>query len=190
MGARPRHGRTDDAEQGRRGAKPCAGPGRTNQQGGQTRQSEDTNERRGRAAAQQIPALASGKLLAEINNRIVALTREHYGRGPTKAKTYVLDDLIVCVLRDGLTPLERTIMEATGPDRVLAIRRDFQRAMRAQYSEMIDQLTGRKVLAYISQVHMEPDLTVQTFVIDGPVPGYGALELVHPEEGQTGEMLL
>jgi hypothetical protein len=60
--------------------------------------------------------------------------------------------------------------------------------MRAQYSEMIEQLTGRKVLAYISQVHMEPDLTVQAFVIDGPVPGYGALELVHPEQSQTGEM--
>ena len=47
--------------------------------------------------------LVGGRLLAEITNRIVALMREHYGRGPIKAKTYVLDNLIVCVLSDGFT---------------------------------------------------------------------------------------
>jgi uncharacterized protein YbcI len=126
------------------------------------------------------PPLVGGKLLAEITNRIVALMREHYGRGPIKAKTYVLDNLIVCVLSDGFTAIERTMMEGGEPNRVLDMRRDFQRMMKERYSEMIEQLTGRKVLAFLSQAHIEPDLTIEMFLMDGPVPGFGALELVDP----------
>ena len=75
--------------------------------------------------------LVGGKLLAEITNRIVAFMREHYGRGPIKAKTYVLDNLIVCVLSDGFTAIERTMVEGGEPNRVLDMRRDFQRMMKA-----------------------------------------------------------
>ena len=125
-----------------------------------------------------VQPLAGGRLLAEITNRIVAFMREHYGRGPIKAKTYVLDNLIVCVLGNGLTAIERTMIEGGEPDRVLEIRRDFQRLMKTRYTEMIEQLTGRKVLAFLSQAHVEPDLTVEMFLMDGPVPGFGSLELV------------
>ncbi len=124
--------------------------------------------------------LVGGKLLAEITNRIVAFMREHYGRGPIKAKTYVLDNLIVCVLSDGFTAIERTMMEGGEPDRVLEMRRDFQRMMKERYSAMIEQLTGRRVLAFLSQAHVEPDLTIEMFLMDGPVPGFGAIELVDP----------
>ena len=119
-----------------------------------------------------------GRLLAEITNRIVAFMREHYGRGPIKAKTYVLDNLIVCVLSDGFTAIEKTMVEGGEPERVLEMRRDFQRMMRVRYSEMIEEQTGRKVLAFLSQTHVEPDLTVEMFLMDGPLPGFGALELV------------
>ncbi len=124
--------------------------------------------------------LGGGRLLAEITNRIVAFMREHYGKGPIKAKTYVLDNLIVCVLTDGFTAIERTMMEGGQPDSVLAMRRDFQALMKERYSEMIEELTGRKVLAFLSQAHIEPDLTVEMFLVDGPLPGFGALELVEP----------
>ena len=87
--------------------------------------------------------LVGGRLLAEITNRIVAFMREHYGRGPIKAKTYVLDNLIVCVLSDGFTAIERTMMEGGEPDRVLKMPRDFQRMMKERYTEMIEALTGR-----------------------------------------------
>ena len=128
--------------------------------------------------------LAGGKLLAEITNRIVSLVREHYGRGPVKAKTYVLDNLIVCVLTDcGFTAIERTMMEGREPERVLEMRRDFQRMMKIRYSAMIEELTGRKVLAFLSQAHVEPDLTVEMFLMDGPLAGFGALELVNPGDG-------
>ena len=124
------------------------------------------------------PPLQGGPLLAEITNRIVAFMREHYGRGPIKAKTYVLDNLIVCVLSDGFTAIEKTMVEGGEPERVLEMRRDFQRMMRVRYSEMIEQQTGRKVLAFLSQTHVDPDLTIEMFLVDGPLPGFGALELV------------
>jgi uncharacterized protein YbcI len=127
--------------------------------------------------------LGGGQLLAEITNRIVALMREHYGRGPIKAKTYVLDNLVVCVLSDGFTAIERTMMEGGEPERVLEMRRDFQRMMKSRYSEMIEQLTGRKVLAFLSQAHVEPDLTIEMFLMNGPLAGFGALEVVDPGEG-------
>jgi uncharacterized protein YbcI len=133
--------------------------------------------------------LQGGRLLSEITNRIVGFMREHYGRGPIKAKTYVLDNLIVCVLSDGFTAIERTMMEGGEPDRVLDMRRDFQRMMERRYSEMIAELTGRKVLAFLSQAHVEPDLTIEMFLLDGPVAGFGALELVDSPENdeQSGD---
>ena len=133
------------------------------------------------------PPLVGGRLLAEITNRIVAFMREHYGRGPIKAKTYVLDNLIVCVLSDGFTAIERTMMEGGEPDRVLEMRRDFQRMMKARYSEMIEQLTGRKVLAFLSQAHVEPDITLEVFFIDRPMEGFGAVELVDGGEDDPAE---
>jgi uncharacterized protein YbcI len=124
-------------------------------------------------------ALAGGKLLAEITNRIVSMMREHYGRGPIKAKTYVLDNLIVCVLSDsGFIAIERTMMGGGEHDLVLDMRRDFQRMMKDRYSELIEELTGRKVLAFLSQAHVEPDLTIEMFLMDGPLNGFGALNLV------------
>jgi len=124
--------------------------------------------------------LAGGRLLSEITNRIVAFMREHYGRGPIKAKTYVLDNLIVCVLSDGFTAIERTMMRGGEPGQVLEMRRNFQRLMKERYSEMVEELTGRKVLAFLSQAHVEPDLTIEVFLMDGPLAGFGALELVNP----------
>ncbi len=126
--------------------------------------------------------LAGGQLLAAISTRVVAILRDHYGRGPMKAKTYALDDLIVVVMRgSGFTSLEQTIMDSGEPDRVVAMRHDFQRMMTGRFTEAIEELTGRKVLAFLSQAHVEPDITMEIFFIDGPLEGFGALELVARE---------
>jgi uncharacterized protein YbcI len=127
-------------------------------------------------------ALTGGKLLAAISTSIVAILREHYGRGPMKAKTYALDDIIVVVMRgSGFTPLEQTIMDSGEPDRVVAMREDFQRVMAERYRTTIHELTGRNVVAFLSQAHVEPDITVEMFFIDGPLPGFGAVEVTEPE---------
>jgi uncharacterized protein YbcI len=139
----------------------------------------------GAESREPAPApLSGGRLLSEVTNRIVAFMREHYGRGPIKAKTYVLDNLIVVVLSNGFTAIEKTMVEGGEPDRVLDMRRDFQRMMKVRYSEMIEELTGRNVLAFLSQAHIEPDLTLEVFLMDGPVPGFGALELLDPGEAE------
>jgi uncharacterized protein YbcI len=126
--------------------------------------------------------LAGGKLLAAISTRIVALLRERYGRGPMRAKTYALDDIIVVVMRgSGFTPLEQTIMDSGEPGRVVAMREDFQRVMAERYRETIRELTGRNVVAFLSQAHVEPDITIEIFFVDGPLPGFGAVEVTEPE---------
>ena len=126
--------------------------------------------------------LAGGRLLAAISTTIVGILREHYGRGPMKAKTYALDDIIVCVMRgSGFTPLEQTIMDSGNPEGVIAMREDFQRVMADRYRQAIEELTGRKVLAFLSQAHVEPDITMEIFFVDEPLPGYGAVEITEPE---------
>jgi uncharacterized protein YbcI len=136
----------------------------------------------GSTSQESSAELSGGKLLAAISTRIVALLREHYGRGPMKAKTYALDDIIVVVMRgSGFTPLEQTIMNSGEPDRVVAMREDFQRVMQASYKEAIAELTGRQVVAFLSQAHVEPDITIEIFFVDGPLPGFGAVEVIEPE---------
>jgi uncharacterized protein YbcI len=126
--------------------------------------------------------LSGGKLLSAISTSIVKLVREHYGRGPIKAKTYALDDIVVVVMRgSGFTPLEQTMMDSPDADsaeRVVAMREDFQRLMARRYRDTIEQLTGRKVLAFLSQAHVEPDITLEVFFIDRPLEGFGAVEVV------------
>ncbi len=126
--------------------------------------------------------LSGGHLLAAISTSIVAILREHYGRGPMKAKTYVLDDIIVVVMRgSGFTPLEQTIMDSGEPERVIAMREDFQRVMAERYKHTIQQLTGRNVMAFLSQAHVEPDITMEVFFVDGTLEGFGAVEVTAPE---------
>lgn len=126
--------------------------------------------------------LSGGRLLSAISTRIVAILREHYGRGPMKAKTYALDAVIVVVMRgSGFTPLEQTIMESGEPDRVVAMRHDFQRVMTRRFTETIEELTERKVLAFLSQAHVEPDITIEIFFVDRPLAGFGAVEISAPE---------
>jgi uncharacterized protein YbcI len=125
--------------------------------------------------------LGGGRLLSAISNGFVQLLREHYGRGPIKAKTYALDDIVVCVMRgSGFTPLEQTMMEAGDGKRVVAMRENFQEMMAARYKAMIEELTDRKVLAFLSQAHIEPDITIEMFFIDRPLAGFGAVEVLDP----------
>jgi uncharacterized protein YbcI len=126
--------------------------------------------------------LGGGQLLAAISTSIVKILREHYGRGPMKAKTYAIDDIIVVVMRgSGFTALEQTIMDSGEPERIVDLREDFQRMMARRYRQTIEELTGRNVVAFLSQAHVEPDITMEIFFIDGPLEGFGSLELIEPE---------
>ena len=123
-----------------------------------------------------------GEILAAISTRIVGLLREHYGRGPSRAKTYAMDDCIVCVLRNGFTAHEQTMVDTPGgADRVVEMRRDFQVMMEERYREAIESITSRRVVAFLSQAHLDPDITLEIFFLDRPLDGAGALRLDLPD---------
>jgi uncharacterized protein YbcI len=126
--------------------------------------------------------LSGGHLLAAISNSIVGILRERYGRGPMKAKTYALDDIVVVVMRaGGFTAAEQTMIDSGEPERVVGMREDFQRVMAQDYKDAIERLTNRKVLAFLSNAHVEPELTVEIFFVDRPLDGFGAIEVTAPE---------
>ena len=131
--------------------------------------------------------LAGGQLLAAISTALVGILREHYGRGPTKAKTYAFDDVITCVMRGtGFTPLEKTIMRSGEPDGVLAIRKEFQRIIGERYKQAIEDLTGRRVVVFFSDASLAPDITVEMFFVDAPLEGFGTSDVGNPEGGRFG----
>ena len=132
------------------------------------------------------PKLAGGRLLSAISNGFVQLLRQHYGRGPLKAKTYALDDVVLCVMRgSGFTPFEQTMMDAGDGDRVVQMREEFQAVMAQRYKDLIERLTDRKVLAFLSQAHVEPDITIEMFFIDRPLEGFGAVEVLDAGQPQN-----
>jgi uncharacterized protein YbcI len=129
------------------------------------------------------PKLSGGPLLSAISNSMAALRREHYGRGPLKAKTYILDDMIVVVMRDsGYSAIEKTMIDNDEAERVIALREAFQRIMARRYSDTIETLTGRSVVAFLHRAHLDPDVSMKVFIVDRPPDGFGAGEVDDREE--------
>jgi uncharacterized protein YbcI len=71
-------------------------------------------------------------------------------------------------------------MDSGQPERVVDMRHQFQHLMTAQFTKTIEHLTGRTVLAFLSQAHVDPDITIEIFFIDAPLDGFGAVEVVDP----------
>ena len=107
-----------------------------------------------------------GSLVAAISNAVVKCTREYTGRGPTKARTTIGNDMIVTRIEDTLTKGERSLAESGKGDMVTDIRRCFQMTMREALTAEIEKLTGRKVIAFMSDNHIEPDMGVEIFVLE------------------------
>src|ERR687893_3026865 len=104
----------------------------------------------------------------EISNAMVGLKKQFYGKGPTKAKTYINDNYVFCILEGGLTRNEETLLAAGQHSLVREYRLKFQEAMAAPTTEAIERLTGRKVLGYHSQIVFEPEHGFEIFVLDQP----------------------
>jgi uncharacterized protein YbcI len=109
-----------------------------------------------------------GEELAQITNGIVRLFSDYYGRGPTRAKSYLLDDsYVVTVLRDTLTTVERTLAETGHGDQVRAVRLTFQEAMADTFMGVVEEALGRKVVSYHSQLLIDADMGFELFVLEG-----------------------
>lgn len=107
-----------------------------------------------------------GDALTAISDGLVALLKEFYGRGPTQAKSYYQDDLVVCILRGGYTQVEQTLREGGRGSAVIEQRMQFQELMRGRFESVIEKATGRSVIGFMSGNQQEPDLMCEVFVLD------------------------
>jgi uncharacterized protein YbcI len=107
-------------------------------------------------------------MLAQISTGLVQLHSRYYGKGPTKAKAHMVNDTVVCILRDGFTTVERTLLDTGQVESVYQMRRSFQTAMEADFRRVVEEATHRKVIAYMSSIHVDPDLAVELFVLEPP----------------------
>jgi uncharacterized protein YbcI len=114
-----------------------------------------------------------GATRSAISQAIVRIHADHYGKGATQAKTYVVDDLIVTVLRDVLTVAERTLIDVDRADAVRDLRTTFQFGLEATFRDAVERLTGRRVLSFMSQVDPENGLGVEVFLLE-PADGRAA----------------
>jgi uncharacterized protein YbcI len=114
--------------------------------------------------------------LTEISNTAVALHREHFGRGPGAAKTHISDNLVVCVLTDVFTPVERTLIDAGQEDRVRETRAAHRAATDGIYKARMEAVLGQRVEAHLSSVNVDPDVAVDVFVLGEPLDGAEPLD--------------
>lgn len=109
--------------------------------------------------------LGEGEVRTAISEGVVALLKDFYGIGPTRAKTYVADDLVVCLLRGGFTKVEQTLLEGGRGHAVIAQRMEFQDVMRDRFVAVIEQATGRRVIGFMSGNQQDPDMICEIFVL-------------------------
>jgi uncharacterized protein YbcI len=114
----------------------------------------------------------SGPLGTAISNAVVALFADYLGRGPTRARTVFGTDIVTVVLQETLTKAERRLVTEGEAASVIATRRTFQRTMRDDLVAAIESLTGRKVIAFLSDQQVEPDYAIENFVL-APQPADG-----------------
>jgi uncharacterized protein YbcI len=113
----------------------------------------------------QEDAHGIGNVRSQIATAIVRLQAEYYGKGPTKARTHISDDLVVVVLEESFTRAERTLIGRGEADAIKDIRRRFQQAMKEEFVAVVEQATGRVVRSFMSETDLETDVSVEVFLL-------------------------
>ena len=108
-----------------------------------------------------------GQVLAAVSNEMVGLMRQYYGRGPTRARTLIVEDIVIVRMLDPFTTAERTLIDLGRRDEVERMRRAFQYEMRAAFIEVIERLIGRRVVTFLSEIAVDPDMAVELFFLEG-----------------------
>lgn len=112
----------------------------------------------------------SHETFAAISREMVRIKAQHYGKGPTQAKTYLCDDFLFCVMKGGMTVVERNLLEHGDAELVRTVRLRFQENMSETFKDAVQRLTGHNVLSYHSQVMFDPDHVVEMFLLGEKVP--------------------
>ena len=107
-----------------------------------------------------------GDVLTAISDGLVSLLKEFYGRGPTQAKSYFQDDLVVCILRGGFTRVEETLLEGGRGAAVIEQRMAFQELMRKRFEAVVEDATGRTVIGFMSGNQQDPDMMCEVFILE------------------------
>ena len=110
--------------------------------------------------------LRRGEVAAAISSGIVSLLRDYTGRGPTMARTAMSRDTITVILTDGLTKAERRLADNGRGEYVLRTRHQMQKIMGEDCIEIVETVTGRKVSAFMSGNHLNPDMAAEVFVLE------------------------
>ena len=108
---------------------------------------------------------------AAISTHVVRTMSEYTGRGPTKGRTHINDDVVTVVLRDTLTKGERSLVGDDLDGLVLTMRKAFQGTMRHDLIGGVEEILGRKVIAFMSDNHIDPDIAVEVFLLAPPDAG-------------------
>ncbi len=127
---------------------------------------------------------AHGEVLTAVSDGLVALLKEFYGRGPTRAKSYYEDDLVVCVLRGGFSRVEQTLVDGGRGAAVIRQRMEFQELMRDRFEGVIEDATGRQVIGFMSGNQQDPDMMCEVFVL-APTDLVDGHEIPDPREPPT-----
>ena len=116
-------------------------------------------------AGAEHPERPDGDVRTKVSEGLVALLKDYYGRGPSKAKTYFEGDLVVCLLRGGFSRVEQTLLESGRSSAVIAQRMEFQDAMRDRFKAVVSEATGREVIGFMSGNQQDPDMICEVFVL-------------------------
>jgi uncharacterized protein YbcI len=124
-------------------------------------------------AAEGIPSDGrprGGSLLAQISNAMVRIHKEHWGKGPTKARTIYTEDIVLTRLDQIFTQAETTLIRAGREEEVRNMRIAFQRELEHEFVGAVERLTGRKVQAFISEIHAGTNMGIELFVLEPAGP--------------------
>lgn len=117
------------------------------------------------------PPLRGDELLAAVTDAMVSLHERYYHRAPVSAKTQMLgEDLLACVMGGVYTEVEKTMIELQRGPLVQETRSAFQQAMQQRFIDEVERLSGREVIAFISNSHVGPDMEIELFMFRDPVP--------------------
>jgi uncharacterized protein YbcI len=111
-------------------------------------------------------SVSRGTLVSQLSREIVQLHARLYGRGPTKARSYMHTDYAVCILEEIFTTAERTLIDAGSSEHVMETRAKFQDAVSEQFITIVEGATGRKVRVFLSQVDIDGNMAVEFFLFE------------------------
>ena len=107
-------------------------------------------------------------MLARLSDELVRAKKQFFGKGPEQAKSYMLDDMLIVVMRGGLTTAEQTMLRFGRQNLVRQFRQLFENEMTEVLTGLVEKTTGRTVVNYQSQIMFDPDVIVEMFVFDEP----------------------